>query len=296
MEAPRAVTKSQKMNALLLERAISAPRGGDYLLGPEDLLEIDVFQVEELKRTVRVTSSGFIKLPLAGKVKAAGLTVSGLEAVISERLRRYLEEPVVSVFVKEYRSQRITVLGAVNNPQVYAVTGQKSLLDMLSIAGGLSEDAGDICYVQRKGETIVIDLNDLLLRGNARLNIPVFAGDVIHVPKGGVVFVSGAVNAPGSFVMHGTVTLAQLIAMAKDLKYEARRDEIRIYRDTGKPTRDIIEVNYDEILEGERPDIVLRDKDIVIVPSSGIKNFFAGFVRTLRGLVSFGSVSVGAGM
>ena len=95
-------------------------------------------------------------------------------------------------------------------------------------------------------------------------------------------------NAPGSFVMHGTVTLAQVIAMAKGFRFEAERSQVRIYRDTGKEMREIIEVDYDEILEGEAPDVILKDKDIVIAPKSGVKNFFSGFVNTVRGFVSFG--------
>ncbi len=292
----KASSESEKGNALLLEQAMNVSLNGNYILGSEDLIEIDVFQVDELKRTVRVSSSGFINLPLTGKIKVSGLTVPELEEEISTRLQRYLQEPVVSVFIKEYRSQRITVLGAVKSPQVYMVTRQKFLLDMLSMAGGLTEGAGDICYVRRGSETIIVNINELLIEGNAKLNIPVFSGDIIHVSRGGVVFVNGAVNGPGSFVMKGTVTLTQAIAMAKGFRYEAKRDRLRLYRNAGKSTMEIIDVDYDAILAEEYSDIVLKDKDVVIVPKSGVKNFFSGFVNTFRGLIQFGeNVSVGAG-
>jgi polysaccharide export outer membrane protein len=270
----------------------------DYKIGPEDLLEINVFQVKELKTIVRVTSEGYIKFPMVGKIKASGMTVSELEDYISKKLERYIVEPLVSVFVKEYRSQQITVLGAVKNPQVYTVTGQKYLVDVLSMAGGLTEEAGDICVIQKvvegaSGEVqgiqkIVIDLRELLINGNSSLNIPLSSGDVVHVPKRGVFFVDGAVNNPGSFPIEGKMTLVQAISMAKGLKYEADKSSITIYRDTGKSERELITVNYNDIINGKGADIFIQDKDIIIVPKSGVKNFLKGFVNTIRGFISFG--------
>jgi len=93
-------------------------------------------------------------LPLVDKIEAGGLTVSELETVIAKKLEKYVKEPVVSVFVKEYRSQQISVLGSVKDPRVYYATGQKYLLDMLSLAGGLKPDAGSVCIIQRKPKPI----------------------------------------------------------------------------------------------------------------------------------------------
>ncbi len=297
--------KAKKMNDLMLESAMAhnSRPDADYVIGPEDLLDIDVFQVEELRRTVRVSAQGYIGLPLIGAIKAKGLTATELEKEITKKLEKYLEEPIVSVYIKEYRSQRIAVLGAVKSPQVYAITGQKYLLDMLSKAGGLTDDAGSICYVIRPSDssaanaptakTIVIDLDELLVKGNTLLNIPVFSGDVINVPKGGVVFVDGAVESPGAFPLHGRMTVVQAITMAKGLKYVAAKSDIRIYRDNGNPERDIIPVDYPAIVDGKSPDIPVKDNDIIIVPTNGIKNFFSGFLRTIRGAISFGGASVG---
>jgi polysaccharide export outer membrane protein len=278
------------------EPASNSAHKGDYVLGPDDLIEISVYQVDELNRTVRVSSSGFINLPLAGMIKVSGLTAPELENEISKRLQKYLQEPIVSIFIKEYRSQSITVLGAVVKPQVYVVTRQNFLIDIISISGGLTKDAGDICYVRRGNETIIVNIKDLLIGGDMKLNIPVFSGDIIHVPLGGIIFVDGSVNFPGSFNMQGTITITQAIAMAKGLKFEAIRDEIKVYRDSGKATRDIIDIDYDAILEKKSPDIFLKDKDVLIVPKSGVKSFWNGFVQSLTGAFRFGSsVSVGAG-
>jgi len=293
----KAVSENEKRNTLLLEQAIKASPQDDYILGPEDVIDIDVYEVEDLKRTVRVSPAGFIKLPLVNNIKAADLTVAELETEIGKKLEQYLQEPAVTIFIKEYRSQRITVLGAVKNPQVQTVTRQKFLLDLLSLSGGLADDAGDICYVQRSGGTIIINLNELLIKGNTTLNIPVFSEDVINVPKGGVVFVDGAVSSPGSFSIKGTVTITQVIAMAKGFSYEAIKDQLKVYRNSGTDAMEIIDVDYDKILaEKGSADIVLKDKDIVIVPKSGTKAFWHGFVNTVRGAVSFGGVSFGAGL
>lgn len=291
--------KTERLNEVLM--LYSANRSGsitdDYRIGPEDLLEIEAYNVEDIKKTVRVNSQGEIALPLVGILDVKGMTTSELERLITEKLDRYVQETVVTVFIKEYRSQRISVIGAVNNPQIYAVTGQRYLIDMLMTAGGLREDAGNICYVIRpapqdkedgKAETIVIDLHELLINGNFSLNIPVFAGDVINVPKGGVVFVDGAVRHPGVFTMQGKTSLVQAIAMAQGISPDASTDDVRIFRENGTGERDVITADYDAIRNGKSPDIILAENDIIIVPKSGIKNFFNGFISTLKGFITFG--------
>jgi len=283
---------SQQSDEPLSVTPVDFAYNGDYIIGPDDLIEINVYQVDELKRILRVSSSGFIKLPLAGKIKVSGLTAPELEAELSKRYYKYLQEPVVSVFIKEFRSQRITVLGAVKKPQVHTVRNQNSLLDMLTLSGGLTNDAGEICYVRRDSETIVINLDELLIAGNTQLNIPVFAGDIIHFPVGGVLFVNGAVKAPGSFPVKGKLTLTEAISMAKGFNSVAIKSGVKVYRDTGKEKRDVIPVNYDAILAQKAPDILLQDKDIVIVPESAIKQF----IQSLSGATSFGKVSLSGGL
>ncbi len=298
--------KTERLNeSIMLATASQANTMDDYLIGPEDLLDIEVYNVEDLKKTVRVNSRGYIALPLVGVIKIKDMTTSDLEKVIARELEKYVQEPVVIVYVKEYHSQRITVVGAVNRPQVYSVDGQKYLIDMLMAAGGLRDDAGKICYIIRpkirnspnpRTGTIIVDLDELLIDGNFTLNMPVFAGDVINVPKGGVFFVDGAVKTPGVFSLRGGITIIQAITMAHGVDSNAKLSDIRIFRDNGKGDRDVIPVDYDAIRKGESPDIFLAENDIIIVPQSGIKNFFNGFISSLRGVISFGSGSFGAGM
>jgi polysaccharide export outer membrane protein len=289
------------LNSELVDRNIQANTEismADYKVGPEDLIEINVFQVEELRSEVRVSAKGYIKLPLIEEIKAAGQTVSELEYLISKRLKTYVKEPIVSIFIKEYRSQQISVLGSVRDPRVYYATGQKYLLDMLSMAGGLTPDAGSVCIVRKaatvdngKIEKIVIDLEELLLSGNHELNIPVSAGDIIHVPKSGIFFVDGAVKSPGEFMLQRDTTLTQAISKAKGLQFVASRSGIKIVRIQGNRERLIIPIEYDSILDGRTPDIPIQDKDIIIVSESAFKRF----VNTLSGGFSFDKFSLGTG-
>ncbi|MDA8084176.1 MAG: polysaccharide export protein [Nitrospiraceae bacterium] len=296
-------TESQSVSAggKLNERLLEAQRPivpGDYRIGPEDLLEITVFRAPELNTVARVNASGLIRLSLIDNVHAAGLSVAELEKELAERLTKFLAEPVVSVFVKEYRSQQITVLGSVKTPGVYFVTGQRYLLDLLSMAGGLSAEAGDVCIIHRASgpspdastsETVVVDLSQLLVKGHAEFNIPLHAGDRIHVPQSGIFFVDGAIRSPGSFPLKGTITLTQAISMAKGFGYEAEHDSIKIYRETGKPEREVITVNYDAVLKRTAPDVEIRDKDVIIVSTSAFKNFLKG----VAGTINFGVFSLG---
>jgi polysaccharide export outer membrane protein len=297
-------TKTDKMNEAILLGAAS--RQGmikeTYIVGADDLLEIEAYNVEELKKTVRINSEGNIALPLVGILKVSGFTTSEIEKLIAKKLNKYVEETVVTVFVKEYKSQRISVVGAVKNPQIFAVTGQSYLIDMLLMAGGLLPESADICYVIRptvtndpnsKTSTVVIDLEELIENGNFSLNIPVFAGDVINVPKGGVLFIDGAVTSPGAYTMKGKMTLVQAITMAKGVSGTASLDDVRIFRENGKEDKTIISVDYKAVRDGEKPDVLVAENDIIIVPESGMKNFFSGFVKTVRGAMSFGGLSVG---
>ena len=110
---------------------------GDYRIGPEDLLEIQVFGVEQLARTVRVNSFGMVSLPLIGSLALGGMTAQEAERMIGRKLaENYLQDPQVSVFIKEYTNQRVTVEGAVAKPGIYPLRGQSTLLRTLAIAGG----------------------------------------------------------------------------------------------------------------------------------------------------------------
>ncbi len=162
----------------------------DYRIGPSDLIEIAVFQVPELSKTVRVGSRGVLTLPLIGQINAGGLTGQELEVVIAGKLKEnYLQDPQVSVFIKEYVSQRVTVEGSVNKPGVFPISGKTTLLQAIAMAGGLDKlaDQNDIkLFRDRKDgtrETIPFDLEPIR-KGEAPDPV-LSASDVVVVGKSG---------------------------------------------------------------------------------------------------------------
>jgi polysaccharide biosynthesis/export protein len=147
---------------------------GDYQIGPEDLLEISVLEAPDLSRTVRVSDDGAISLPLLGSIDAAGLSTRELEAVLKDLLRRtYMKDPQVSVFVQEMRSHPVSVFGAVEKPGVYQIRDAKTLIEILSMAQGLADDAGDMVIVVRHGGDSADAARPILL--NAHSAVPIGA-------------------------------------------------------------------------------------------------------------------------
>jgi polysaccharide export outer membrane protein len=302
------------MNERILMSTLSSKRDpySDYQIGPEDLLEISVFEVENLNKTVRVSSQGNISLPLLGVLRVRGLTANELEREIKDLLaEKYIQDPYVSVFITEYRNQRISVMGAVEKPDVFEITGQRTILDMLAMAGGLKDDAGHLLFLIRppalegeapeplKGEerseaetlrTFVIDLEELLVKGDLTLNLPLIHGDVINIPVSGKVFVGGEVWRPGGFSLgRKRITLSQAIVLAGGVKPQANGSQTRIFRYSEKDNgRNILSVNVYAIQKGQEEDLYLKENDIVIVPKHGVKAFFVGVRETLTGVFSMG--------
>jgi polysaccharide biosynthesis/export protein len=153
--APTHLQTSEDWNHRLKEMLDSSPAATnvnpqEYRIGPEDVLDINVFAAPELNRQVRVSASGEVSLPLLGGVRAAGLTPMQLELSLEETLRRtYMKDPHVSVFVRDMQSHPVSVMGAVRKPGVFQVRGPKTLLEVLSLAEGLSDDAGDTVIIMR---------------------------------------------------------------------------------------------------------------------------------------------------
>jgi polysaccharide export outer membrane protein len=220
---------------------------------------------------------------------------------------KYLQDPHVSVFIKEYRSQRISVIGSVEKPSVFDVTGQKTILDALAMAGGLKEDAGHLLFLIRSAQgdevrpeekevavpapkTFVIDLEDLLVKGDLSLNLPLIHGDVINIPVSGKVYVSGEVRKPGGFPLKGKkMTVSQAVAMAEGLKTEANASEAKIFRYSGQETgKEVLSVNVNAIQKGEAEDLYLKEDDILIVPTSGVKTTLIEIRDFFKGIFGVG--------
>lgn len=249
-----------------------------YRIGPGDLLELKVFQVDELSQTVRVSEDGSITLPLLGRVVVEGLTQEGVVQKLTGLLQaKYIKNPQVTIFIKEYKNQQVAVIGAVENAGSYELVGRKNLLQIISMAGGFSETAGNEVFILREGadgapSTVSIDLKDLLVNGNQALNIPIEPNDVINVPvdKEIRVFVMGRVTRPGAVKakLSEGITLFQAIADAGGLAEGAKESAISITRKdkTGKEQK--IKVNLKDIIREKKKDIVLQEGDVVYVPES----------------------------
>jgi len=249
-----------------------------YRIGPGDLLEIKVFEVEQLNQVVRVSEDGTITLPLLGQVRIEGLTQSGVVQKLTALLQaKYVKNPQVTVFIKEYKNQQVAVIGAVEKPGSYELVGRKNLLQVISQAGGFTDKATDEIFILRDGgngatSSIVIDLKDLMVNGNQKLNIPIEPNDVINVPvdRDIRVFVFGRVTQPGAlkFKISEKVTLLKAIAQAGGLAEGAKKSAVTITRKdkTGKEQK--IRVDLGDILSGKKKDIALQEGDVVFVPES----------------------------
>ena len=250
----------------------------EYEIGPRDLLEIKVFESPDLDQTVRVSEDGSITIPLIGKVLVGGLTKDAVENKIAGLLdERFVKNAKVSIFIKEHQSNSVSVIGAVNNPGMYELIGKRTLLQMITLAGGFANNAGDSLFVLREapngGErSISIDLEELVEHGDPKLNIPLQANDVINVPVDKVIqiFVFGCVKNPGaqSYRVSDKVTLLQAIAKAGGPAEGAKKKGVLIKR-RNKDGKEInINVNLKDIIKGKKPDIDLQKGDVVYVPES----------------------------
>jgi len=284
-------------NALTAAASQSPTSSPDYRLGPEDLLQITLFnipagEVGVTPRTTeaRVSQEGKISLPLLGDVAVAGLTTSALEQWLRGKYDQYLHSPQVGVQVREYRSQSVTVMGAVRNPGVYQLTSPKTLVDLLSIAGGITERAGGQVHLYRQGgegrQSYVVDL--IVLASNpALVNMPVQAGDVINIQQAGMFFVDGAVRNPGSYGLSRPYTLTQALSVAGGVNRElADYSGVTVYRRRNGVEAEVIPIDLTAIWDGKASDPRIEADDVIVVPMGTAKYI----VRRFLGTIGLGSV------
>ena len=250
----------------------------EYRVGPKDLLEISVFGADELSRTVRVSEDGKVTLPLLGEVLVDGLTKSEVEKKLGQLLgEKYVQNPQVTVFIREYQSKRVSVLGAVEKPGPYQLLGRQTLMQIISEAGGLTRDAGNEIVIIRQlsdglSTSLRISIDDLFLKGDAKLNVPMEAGDIVTVPvdKPVVVYVFGQVKNPGALQVKKSniPTLLQAIAQAGGFTDRASKGGVIIKRKDETGTEKEIKVNVRSILKNKVKDVQLLENDTIYVPES----------------------------
>jgi len=283
----------------------------EYVLDADDGISVNVVDVSELDAKalgiIRIDHQGNIRLPLAGRIHAAGLTVEKLEKALSIQLSGIINEPEVSVSVVEYRSHPVSVLGAVRNPGVYQVSGRKTLFEVLSLAGGLNPDAGNSVKITRlvsagplplpnvtmdeSGQFSIGQLNvrKVMEAKSPEENIAVLANDVITVPKTELVYVVGAVRRPGGFPLSEKeqISVLQAVSLSEGLDRVAAAKNARILRQSSPGAeRTELRVNVQQILDGRAQDVSLEANDILFIPTNVAKSVS---IRALEAAVQAGT-------
>jgi polysaccharide biosynthesis/export protein len=252
------------------QRASLAP-----VLGPGDEVEVTVYGAPDLSGHTRVAANGSISMPLVGYIRVAGLSSSEAEEAIEAQLRQnnVVNNPQVSVFVKEYTSGGVSVAGEVSKPGVYSALGPHRLFDVLQAAGGLTERAGSTVTISHRdgANSITVEIPkdpDQL----SRINVELSPGDTMVVNKAGIVYVLGEVNKPGGYVLNSTggVTLLRVIAAAGGPTHAAAVGGTKMIRRTSTGLEEL-PVPLKELMHAKVPDIPLQADDIVFVPSSRLK-------------------------
>lgn len=247
-------------------------------IGPGDLLEITVFDVPEMTQQVRVGADGKAELELLGNTELAGLTAQEAAETIARELRdqKFLQRPQVNVLVKEFASQGVSVMGEVQHPGVYQVLGPRSLLDVISMAGGLTNVADTRVTVKRRSgaeDKLTVKLKTDDPDTSLSSNVQVYPGDLVLVPRAGIVYVLGDVNRPGGFVMQdsGKISLLQALAQAGGASKTASLSKAVLLR---KSAQGYVPHNLDvsKIERGQESDLELGANDILFVPGNKFKS------------------------
>lgn len=299
-----AIATSLALSAAVPEEA--PPTLSSYVLGPDDQLSLQALDAEEISgKPFRVGSDGMINLPMVGRVKVVGMTVEQLENELRNRLQKYIQNPQVTANVTEYRSQSVSIIGSVRNPGTHQVRGQKRLIEILSLAGGLADDAGHSLKLTRRREwgpiplpgaqpdptgqfTIAeVNLTSLIEAKAPEQNIPVLPNDIVSVPRGEIVYVIGDVKKSGGFVLknRNTITVLQALSLAEGLDRTAAPKKARILRSTpGAEKRTEIPVNLKDMLSGNAKDVGMNADDILFVPGSRMKAAMVPIIQTAIGV------------
>lgn len=239
---------------------------GDYLVGPGDVLDISVYDNDDLATTVRVSNTGTIVMPLLGQIEVEGGTVNSITDKITDLLSQgYLINPQVNVFVKEYGSKKVVILGNVRTPGLVKLSGPTNFLELISQAGGLEKDAGDTATIQPRTsdgentEVVIIDLVALIKHGDLTQNVQIQDGDTVFISKTGMCFITGQVKSPGTYSCGDGANVLQLVALAGGFTGKAAKSSVRIVR---------IVNNEKTVYKKVDLYTTLKDNDVVVVPES----------------------------
>ena len=265
----------------------------DYTIGPRDILQITVFDEPKLSKDVAVDEDGNIRLPWLREVKVGGLTLRKAEDYIEQLLKRYLKRPQVTILVKEYNSQKVYVLGAVKSPGSYPLTGDTTLLEIISKAGGIIPEGGKTILLVRGGANqqiklkkllknqkkesdviedftsngrtgpIVVNGHKLLDEGDTTLNYVLEPGDLVYIPKVEKVFVMGEVKRPGGIAFKEGLTVLKAITLAGGITPMARNTVLVKRNEDGQEKT--YKVSLRAVIKDSKKDILLKQNDVIVI-------------------------------
>jgi polysaccharide export outer membrane protein len=236
----------------------------NYIVGSGDVLKIDVYDHEDLKKTVRVSNNGSIVIPFLGQIQVDGMTVPDVTKKLTRLLADgYIINPQVNIFIEEFRSKKAIILGHINKPGIAELRGATTFLEIVSQAGGLKEGAGDTATIKRikdgKQEVLIVNIKSMVEGGDLSQNILIQDGDTIYISKGGMCYVTGEVDDPDAYPCDKETTVLKLIARAGGFTGKASKSSVRIVR----------------LLKGEKTILKNVDlntsvlaNDIIVVPES----------------------------
>jgi polysaccharide biosynthesis/export protein len=272
----------------------------NYRVGPGDLLEISILRLPEISRGYWVTAQGTIELPFVGRIKVQEKTGQELAVFIADRLRGdYLVDPQVSIIVRRATPQ-FFIQGAVRIPGVYSLESAPTLLELITISGGLNATYGATAFIVHKsvpsqqsirvGNSATADAVlpeyelrkasiNALLRGDFSENVTIEPNDIVHIPPADVFFVAGEVKAPGSFALKEGTTLRQAISLAQGSTPTAAPTRAIIFRENSDGQKREIPVDVSAVMRGRNPDMAILANDIIVVPNSKTKSVFVPIVN-----------------
>jgi polysaccharide export outer membrane protein len=278
-----------------------------YTLGPDDEVSIWALGITDLPdKPVRIDPNGYVDLPLVGRIRAGGLTVEQFKSELIQKLQVYVRQPEVSVRVTDSRSEPVSVVGAVKNPGIVQLQGTKNLVEVLSLAGGLTADAGDQVKLTRSlnygriplssaradasGQFTVaeVSLRRIMQASNPEENTSILPHDVITIPRADLVYVIGQVNKPGGFPLQerNGMSILEALSLAGGTTRTAAGARILRPTNDGAGKRSEIALDLKGIMAGKREDIALKSGDILFIPNSAAKN---ASLRALETAIQLGT-------
>ncbi|MFC2171324.1 polysaccharide biosynthesis/export family protein [Acidobacteriota bacterium] len=281
------------LTAAILVCLISPVQATEYRIGIDDIIDIDVLKHPEFHSVGKVNYEGYFKMNIVGQLKISGMTVREVDILITRILAKdYLKDPKVIVSIKDFENMKVYLFGHVQMAGVQELEGPTNLLELLALAGGVTEEGGTKITIERKRsyssssgkenvengvepETIVIDLKKLLQDGDLSQNIPLKNGDKIYVPGAlsqGQIYIFGEVNRPGYYPYRSGMNLYDAIKQAGGFGEFANQKSIKIKRKISKDSdeREVLKINLKKMLkQGDlERNVPIQPDDIVVVPSS----------------------------